>query len=321
MIGKVIGVVALGVVAAATASAVVSTRTASQGDVTMPFEANASASPSHSAREHHVPATHHYVGVAVARQSDLGTFISATGVRPDIVQIYERFGTPFPAGWAADTVASGRLPMIQINPFGNSLADIAAGHYDSYLRSYAAAARKAGGRVGLSFGHEMNGRWYPWGCRHTAAAVYIAAWRRIVDVIRNSGAHNVIWVWTANVQAQGDCPLAARYPGNNYVTWVGIDGYLRRPGTTFTGNFGNSLAQCRQFARKPILLAETGVLIGQPGDASRIRDLYHGASVAQGVIGIVYFDAQTSKYGDYRPQDSAATLAAFRKAVARYRRT
>jgi Glycosyl hydrolase family 26 len=319
VIGRVIGVVAVGVVAAATASAVVSTRNASHNNVAWPFKPSPSASPSWATPQHQqAAATHHYAGVALAKKSDLGSFVSATGVRPDIVQIYEPFGATFPARWAAHLAASDTLPLIQITPFHASLARIAAGHYDRYLRAYASAAKKIDGTVVLSFAPEMNGPRYPWGCGNTKAKVYVAAWQQLVHVIRHAGASNVKWVWTAKVTAHGDCRLAARYPGDSYVTWVGIDGYLRQAGSTFTGIFGRSLAQCRVFADKPILLTGAGVLIGQPGDASRISDLYHGAAASPGVIGLVYLDAKTGKHSDYRPQDSPAALAAFRKAVPWY---
>jgi glycosyl hydrolase family 26 len=259
------------------------------------------------------------LGVAFAKPTDLAPYLSATGVRPQIVQIYQGFGSVFPSAWAAATSAHHRLPMIQINPYKASLNGIAAGQYDGYLSSYAAALKAFGHPVALSFGHEQNGTWYPWGCRHTSAAVFIAAYRHMVTAIRNAGARNVVWVWTANVEAGGDCPIAARYPGDQYVTWVGLDGYMRKVGRTFTGIFGQTLAQIHKFTRKPILLAETGVLIGVQGDASRIKGLYSGAASAAGVIGVVYFDAKTSKFGDYMPQDSPAALAAYKQATAAYR--
>jgi Glycosyl hydrolase family 26 len=148
----------------------------------------------------------------------------------------------------------------------------------------------------------------------------VAAFRHVVQAVRHAGAHNVIWVWTTNVAAPGDCPIKDRYPGDRFVTWVGVDGYMRKPGRTFANIFGQSLAQIHQFTHRPILLAETGVLVGVPGATRRILDLYHGAGAAAGVIGVVYFDAQTRKYGDYRPQDSPGTLAAFRQAVRHYSR-
>ena len=79
------------------------------------------------------------------------------------------------------------MPLVQIEPTGVSLAAIASGRYDTYLRSYAAAVKAFGGQVILSFGHEMNGYWYSWGYRHTSPAVFVAAWRHIVTVFRAAG--------------------------------------------------------------------------------------------------------------------------------------
>ena len=70
---------------------------------------------------------------------------------------------------------------------GVSLAAIASGRYDAYLRSYAAAVKAFGSQVILSFGHEMNGYWYSWGYRHTSPAAFVAAWRHIVTVFRAVG--------------------------------------------------------------------------------------------------------------------------------------
>jgi mannan endo-1,4-beta-mannosidase len=255
-----------------------------------------------------------YLGVALAAQSDFGPYLSSTGVRPQLVQTYASFGSAFPDTWAKSIAAQRMIPVLQVNPYKVSLSDIADGRYDSYLRSYGKAIRRFAFPVMLSFAHEMNGTWYPWGCHHTGAKVYVAAFRRFVRVIRSTGVHNVIWVWTANVSAKGYCALGARYPGNKYVTWVGLDGYLRKQGRTYNGIFGQSLAAIRGFAPgKPIVLAETGVLLGVPGDTTRLRDLYHGAAASKGVIGVVYFDAKTAKFGDYRPQDDPAMLAVYRQ--------
>src|SRR5262249_33930860 len=134
-----------------------------------------------------------YVGVAVASPNALAPFVSATGVKPKLVETYARFGTPFPLGYAKAIAAEKQLLMIQVNPFNTDLASIAAGQSDAYLTSYAAELKQFGGPVALSFGHEMNGGWYPWGCNRTKAKLFIAAWRRVVHVISHAGAHNVIW--------------------------------------------------------------------------------------------------------------------------------
>ena len=48
--------------------------------------------------------------------------------------------------------------------------------------------RAFGEPVALSFGHEMNGDWYPWGTKQTTAASFVAAWRHIYDLFAKAGA-------------------------------------------------------------------------------------------------------------------------------------
>jgi mannan endo-1,4-beta-mannosidase len=246
------------------------------------------------------------------------SFARAIKAHPSLTEVYDRFGRPFERDEAEQAVQVGTTPIIQLNPRGAPLARIAAGKYDTYLLRYGKEVKAFHCQLIISFAHEMNGSWYPWGCHHTSAAVFVAAWRHVETVIKKAGANNVIWMWTTNVAARGYCPLASRYPGNKYVTWVGLDGYLRDPGNHFNQIFGRSLARIRQFSDKPILLAETGVLTKLPGAPARIRELFLGAAQSKDVIGVVYFDLQTQAFGDYRPQDNPITLAAFRKAAAAY---
>jgi mannan endo-1,4-beta-mannosidase len=256
------------------------------------------------------PACRH-AGVALSSPALVPAFISHTGVKPGIVVTYQAFGAAFPYRWAGSMVSRRIIPLIQLNPRKVSLAAVAAGDYDRYLAAYGAQVARLGRPVALSFAHEANGPWYRWGCHHVPAATYIAAWRRVVRQIRDAGARNVIWVWTVNRTGGPDCPLAARYPGNRYVTWVGIDGYLRGRDSTFASVFGRTLAGIRAFTSRPVLLTEAGVPSGT-GQASRILSLYRGAR-SNGLIGVVYFYAVTRK-ADYRPAGAAA-VAAFRKGV------
>lgn len=319
-IGRVIGIVVLLIVGGATAAAVFM-HTNAPPAASVPAPRSTPEAPSANVPWLHNPASGdcasncHYVGVALASSVSLPSFALQTGVNPDLVVIYKRFGAPFPTTWVSAMIANGRMPLIQINPYGVSLAAIASGRYDSYLTAYGAALKKLNHAVGVSFGHEANGYWYPWGCR-TPASEYVAAWRRIHDVIRGAGAHKAIWVWTMNTRFRETCSLSQRYPGNAYVSWVGLDGYLRSTTSTFDGLFGATLQEVRNITNKPILIAETGVP-ALPNQGQEILALYRGAATTPGVIGVVYFDSSTPK-GDYRPQDSPAALAAFRKATAAY---
>ena len=69
----------------------------------------------------------------------------------------------------------------------------------------------------LSFGAEMNGSWYSWGSGHTRPNVFVAAWRHVVSVFRQAGAHNVRWLWTVNSTNATAAPLKRWWPGNSYV--------------------------------------------------------------------------------------------------------
>ena len=144
----------------------------------------------------------------------IGAFTAATGIRPGVVVYYSGWMEPFQVGSLTVAARHNAVPLVQIDPTGVSLAAIASGQYDTYLRSYASAV-KAFGRPGdPSFGHEMNGDWYSWGYRHTSPTVFVAAWRHIVTVFRAAGAGNVTWLWTINVmQSAGTSisgPLVAR---------------------------------------------------------------------------------------------------------------
>jgi mannan endo-1,4-beta-mannosidase len=253
-------------------------------------------------------------GVALPAAGDLRSWEKATGERPAVIAMFAHFGAPFPLAGIKRALKARAVPLVQLDPSGISLAAIARGTYDRELRAYDAAIRSLNDPVLLSFGHEMNGVWYSWGCGHTRPQQFRAAWRHIHALV---GAPQLTWVWTINDVWNGDpCPLRPWYPGAAYVDWVGIDGYLRGSVDTFTSAFGRTLAILRRFARaKPTLLAESGVPWG-PGWVQRLNSLYSGAHHA-GLRGIVYFDGMTAN-GDYRPQDHPAALKAFRRALRRW---
>jgi hypothetical protein len=244
------------------------------------------------------------------------SFTADTGVRPDTVVYYSGWLEPFQASFASTASRSGAVPLVQINPGGVSIAAIAYGQYDVYLRQYAAAVHRYGHPVILSFGHEMNGYWYSWAGTHTAPATFVSAWRHIVDVFRAAGTRNVTWLWTINtVQSQaGVSPPQPWWPGDSYVTWVGIDGYYYSSVTKFSTLFGPTIASVRTWTQKPILVAETSATpsASQP---AKIADLFAGIHF-YGLLGFVWFDAKTNQ--DWR-LISPAAVTAFKRAARSYR--
>ena len=119
----------------------------------------------------------------------------------------------------------------------------------TYLESFATDVAGYGARTGqgviIGFGHEMNGSWYPWGYRHVAPALFVAAWRHIVKLFRQQGADDVTWLWTVNIISGGRIPSPAPWwPGSAYVTWVGIDGYYFKPSWSFLRFSGRPSKPC-----------------------------------------------------------------------------
>ncbi len=76
----------------------------------------------------------------------------------------------------------------------------------------------------IRFAHEMNGTWYPWSGSATAST-YVAAWRHIVSLFRADGVTNVQWVWSPNVQEGSKYPISPYFPGDEWIDYVGLDGY------------------------------------------------------------------------------------------------
>ena len=220
-------------------------------------------------------------------------FAQTVRKQPNLVGYYSGWAQPFASSFANKLYRHHVIPYVQIDPSYASVADVAAGTYDDYLRTYADSVRSFGHAVVIGFGHEMNAPWYSWGYGHVPAATFVAAWRHIVSLFRAEGAENVTWLWTINQDGPGTGPIASWWPGQGYVSWVGIDGYYFRPSDTFSSVFGRTIKQVRKFTSKPVLLSETAV--GPQADRfAKILDLFAGV-IKYKTLGLVWFDLPTDK--------------------------
>jgi mannan endo-1,4-beta-mannosidase len=243
-------------------------------------------------------------------------FAAAAGEAPNLVGYYSGWAEPFPISFANVVRSHGAIPYVQIDPTLASVAGIAAGAYDIYLRAYADSVRDFGHAVVIGFGHEMNAPWYPWGFGHVRSATFIAAWRHIVTLFRLQGADNVTWLWTVNQDRPGTGPVQDWWPGASYVTWIGIDGYYFRPTDTFASVFGKTIGQVRLLSDKPILLSETSVSRAA-GQFAKIGNLFTGIR-AYRTLGLVWFDIDqhgSARHQDWRIEDDEAADAAFRLGI------
>jgi mannan endo-1,4-beta-mannosidase len=274
---------------------------------------------------HLPPASASYLGLYArgvpASYAPVTEFTNATGSRPDLVMYYSGWYVPFPTDFATMTANHGAVPLVQMDPDNIKVAQIASGRYDGYLSAYAEAVRSYRHPVILSFGHEMNGNWSDWGYQHTSPAAFVAAWRHIVKLFRALDAKNVTWLWTVNIindsrsgKVDGVTPW---WPGNAYVTWVGIDGYYLKPNWQFAPLFGPTISAVRALTSAPILIAETGA-VQTAGQPAKINDLFAGVR-SYGLLGFVWFNSSNS-INQHFAIDSPAAIEAFRKGASTYHR-
>jgi mannan endo-1,4-beta-mannosidase len=256
----------------------------------------------------------------------VSAFASVAGRQPNLVGYYSGWAEPFKASFARLISSRGIIPYVQIDPTDASVAAIAAGSYDDYLRSYADSVRDfsrsgpglngKGRQVVIGFGHEMNSPAYSWGYHHVPATVFVRAWRHLVTVFREEGAHNVTWLWTVQTTSPDTGPLRVWWPGKQYVNWVGIDGYYYRQTDTFKKVFGGTIGEVGQLTDQPILLSETAVGPAA-GQFAKIPDLFTGISDYK-ILGLVWFDI--TQHGgilhqDWRIEGHTATEAIFKLTV------
>lgn len=264
-----------------------------------------------------------YLGVfesgAPPAYGGIATFGQAAGRQPNILEYYIGWAAPFDTSFAQTLYKHGIIPLVQIDPTDASIAAIAKGTYDSFLRTYADSVRDFRHAVIIGFGHEVNAPWYSWGYGHVPPPTFVAAWRHMVTLFRGQGADNVTWLWTLQTDGPGTGPVASWWPGPQYVTWIGIDGYYYRSSDTFASVFGKTITQVRAFTGKPILLSETAAGPGAGNEFNKIQDLFQGMAAYQ-TLGLVWFDK--AQHGgiyhqDWRIEDNQEAEISFRLGVSR----
>jgi mannan endo-1,4-beta-mannosidase len=308
MISRLVTLLAIALAVAALAGA---SLRLTESSPSSPAAAHASLPPSLGA----------YLGVfepgAPPAYDPVANFAAMAGRKPNLLGFYSGWTEPFDTSFAQTLRRNDVIPFVQIDPTDASIAAIAKGTYDDYLRTYADSVRGFGHNVVIGFGHEMNAYWYTWGYKHVSPSTFVAAWRHIVTLFRDDGADNVTWVWTLQADEPGTGPIASWWPGAQYVTWVGIDGYYYRPADTFGSVFGQTIDQVRAFTKKPVLLSETAVG-PDAGQLVKILDLFQGMA-ADKTLGLVWFDVD--QHGgidrqDWRIEDSQQAEISFRLGVA-----
>ena len=171
----------------------------------------------------------------------------------------------------------------------------------------------------------MNGTWYRWSESNAdfgnAPGSYIAAWQHVHDIFEANGANQyAIWNWSPNRvdNSSGWKTLDSFYPGDAYVDWVGMTGYLRAASDTptFSSVYSKSLTALRAVApNKPILLSEMGATETGGHKLGFVQDFFANIATNPDVIGFVWFNYAISEKGatnDWRISSTTAVTEAVR---------
>ncbi|HEU5063722.1 MAG TPA: glycosyl hydrolase [Solirubrobacterales bacterium] len=263
-----------------------------------------------------------YTPGAPADAKALSAYNEMVGRQPDIVMWFRDFGQPLM--WSneiANLKATGQTPMITWMPYQQKLSSIAAGDYDAYLRESAKIAKSWGGTLQIRFAHEQNGDWFPWGADGATSSEFVEAWRHIVSIFRADGATNVKWVWSPNIQEGTKYEIAPTFPGDEWIDYVGLDGYNwgdKWSATGFTqldGVFAASYGIVTQLSAKPVMITETSSSESGGDKAQWIKTGFMSLlpKLFPRVEAVVWFNR--IQEDDWRINSSQASLDAYRAVV------
>ena len=110
--------------------------------------------------------------------------------------------------------------------------------------------------------HEHTQAWNWWGSKATTEQEFIRFWRFIVSYLRDvKGCHNVIYAISPQMDEVYPDPegrILFRWPGDEWVDFVGIDCYHGRDVKAFKSNV-KALANVSKMKMKPVGITETGL--------------------------------------------------------------
>lgn len=165
----------------------------------------------------------------------------------------------------ANCLARGAIPFITLASSG-SVKEVNEGKKDALITAWAAKAKEFGRPLYARPFWEFNVEGFvDWAWNKFTATEFVEAWKRIVDKVRAAGATNVTFAWCINYISYGANVIdpGPWYPGDAYVDWVAVDGYVSTQAkanygwTTAFRRFKFSYDRLREIApSKPIMIAE-----------------------------------------------------------------
>ena len=145
----------------------------------------------------------------------------------------------FPAREVKTIYDFGSIPFIRMMPRTDfaayshdpvyNLKKIINGNFDKDLKKWAEDARDSKIPM-VEFGTEVNGNWFPWSgaLNGRDPQRFVMAYRHIIELFKNESALNITWVFHVDADSDPDEEwnnMAAYYPGDDYIDWIGVSVY------------------------------------------------------------------------------------------------
>lgn len=274
------------------------------------------------------------IGGGAPNPLHLAAFESALGQSCDALRFYVGGGN---VPWSDNAwsgvkaaYARGQEIMVSKKPVTN-WASVIAGNEDAYFTGIANGIRSLGTATPIIFffHHEMEND----GAPDTVAADFVAAFRRVVNVMRPLVGNNVRFgcCYIDGVSFKNGGTISSWYPGDAYVDYLGVDpydwkkpivnGYGTKTGDAALSSFV-TVGNFAQTHHKPWGMMEFGAsrLVSDTGGA--LRAAWIGNTFAPFIRTfayqpehISYFDLDAGEAGavvNWRIDQEAASMAAFK---------
>lgn len=170
--------------------------------------------------------------------------------------------------------------------------------------------------------HEHNHTWSWWGRSATTQQEFIDLWRFTVDYLKNEkGVHNFIYAISPQLDQLGSKEnLLFRWPGDDYVDFIGMDSYHGTNTAAFSSNLRN-LALLSQEKKKPCGVTETGIegILGPNGETydqywtREIGTPLAGKKVSMVVMWRNEYDPSSTGHHFFAPFEGHSSVPDFRE--------
>jgi hypothetical protein len=252
-----------------------------------------------------IPTTGAYLGAFVAPHqnlnqaqsdvrlelSEIGNFDGVLGRPLGLVHVFQNWRNPVRNAVLAALASTGATPVIDWAC--TSDASVTNDSQDALITSYARSLAAYGHPVFLRWFWEMNLVNEP----RTSACLaglgangYVAAWQHIHAIFESVGATNVAFVWCPSIQSMDFA--APYYPGDQYVDWIGFDGYDRQQSSTIITTLFQPFYEHWLPNGKPILIGETGATTDQRSYLAALATQV--PADLPGIKAVIYYDSKST---------------------------